>query len=310
MIKPPADAAPLANLDLGPVIWFSHLIVLVADASGELVDVNPEFRRLADIPIGAPVADIVGVGQRPAFREWVDALGPRWKTHTWGVLPDDRGMPRDVRITGCRDASGRVVLIGERLQTDDLSAALLDVNETLVAEHRRLARERKRLDQEVRLDALTGLANRRSFDRRLAHEIERAKRSGRFAIVMIDIDHFKAINDRFGHAAGDRVLRWFGERLRAAARQGDFVGRYGGEEFVAILPDAGAEGAMAWAERLRAVMRTLPAPVEWAVTASIGVAAWSHGETGGAVVSRADRGLYAAKSSGRDRVVVVEPDTA
>jgi diguanylate cyclase (GGDEF)-like protein len=161
------------------------------------------------------------------------------------------------------------------------------------------------------LDALTGIANRRAFDQRLAYEVARAVAGATFSVVMIDIDHFKAVNDRFGHPTGDAVLRWLGERLEIAARRGDFVARYGGEEFVAILPDATTTNAAAWAERLRTAIRSdRPPGVDRPVTASLGVAAWAAGETGQAVVDRADRGLYVAKEGGRDRVAVVhEPHT-
>ena len=200
-----------------------------------------------------------------------------------------------------------LVLIGEPLATEDISAALLDMNEKLVVEHRRLDRERSRLNRMVQLDPLTGLANRRAFDERLAFEVVRAIAGASFSVVMIDIDHFKSVNDRFGHPAGDAVLRWLGERLGTAARRGDFVARYGGEEFVAILPDATTADAAAWGERLRLVIGgERPPGVDVSVTASFGVAAWSAGEIGQAIVDRADRGLYMAKEGGRDRVAVVE----
>jgi diguanylate cyclase (GGDEF)-like protein len=206
---------------------------------------------------------------------------------------------------------GALVLIGEPLGTEDISAALFGVNETLVVEHRRLDRERSRLDRVMSLDALTGIANRRAFDQRLAYEVARAVAGATFSVVMIDIDHFKAVNDRFGHPTGDAVLRWLGERLEQAARRGDFVARYGGEEFVAILPDATTTNAAAWAERLRTAIRSeRPPGVDMPITASLGVAGWAAGETGQAVVDRADRGLYVAKEGGRDRVAVVhEPHT-
>ncbi|CAN5565403.1 hypothetical protein BH23CHL10_BH23CHL10_06350 [soil metagenome] len=309
MIKLPRSGAALAGLDLGPVMWSSRSLVMIGDASGTMTDANPAFDKLAGTMIGTPIADLVGAGQRPAFRAWLDATGSTWQARAWGIFPDADGMPRDFRIAACRGIAGELVLIAEPLLTDDLSAGLIDVNETLLVEHRRLDRERGRLDRETRLDALTGLANRRAFDSRLSHEVDRTTGGGTFAVVMIDIDRFKSINDRLGHATGDTVLRWLGERLGAAARRGDFVARYGGEEFVAILPDAAPSDAAAWAERLRHVIRAAPPPgLEVSVTASLGVAGWSDGDTGRAVVDRADRGLYLAKGGGRDRVVLVEHD--
>lgn len=286
-------------------------MVVIADDTGTLVDANPAFRKAGDAMIGKPVVELVGAGQGDAFRAWLDRAGATWQARTWGILPDDDGLPRDFRIAVCRAPSDTLVLVGEPLMTDDVAAALMDVNETLVVEHRRLDRERGRLRLETRIDALTGLANRRAFDSRLAHEVDRTTRGANFAVVMIDIDRFKDLNDRFGHAAGDTVLRWLGERLGAAARRVDFVARYGGEEFVAILPDAAPSEAAAWAERLRHVIRAEPPPgMTEPVTASFGVAGWDFDDSGQAVVERADRGLYLAKAGGRDRVVVVEHERA
>lgn len=305
----PRAGAALDGLDLGPVVWMSNALVLIADATGTLTDANPAFRRLAGSLIGKPVADLVGGGQADAFRTWLNEAGPTWRAGIWGILPGVDGLPRDFRLAACRGDSALLVLIGEPLMTDDVAAALLDVNEALVVEHRRLDRERGRLDRETRIDALTGLANRRAFDSRLAHEVDRTTRGATFAVVMIDIDHFKGFNDRFGHATGDAVLGWLGERLRAMARRGDFVARYGGEEFVAILPDTLPGDAAAWAERLRGAIRAEPPPgLTECVTASFGVAGWHLDDSGPAVVGRADRGLYDAKAGGRDRVAVVEDE--
>jgi diguanylate cyclase (GGDEF)-like protein len=124
------------------------------------------------------------------------------------------------------------------------------------------------------------------------------------AAVMLDLDHFKQINDTFGHGRGDDVLAAAAEAMRSALRESDFVGRYGGEEFLILLPDTDAEGAMRVAESVRAVISTISVPtVTQNVTASLGVAVLGDDGIDGETLTRAaDRALYAAKSLGRDRV--------
>jgi len=161
------------------------------------------------------------------------------------------------------------------------------------------------LSQKAQIDALTGLWNRRHFDNRLQAEQSLAKRSSRpLAIIMIDLDHFKSINDRFGHPMGDEVLRRVGLYLVEALRQEDVVCRYGGEEFSVIAPN-GANAAAELAERLRQGIEALHItcngqPLK--VTASFGVA-WSE-EPDESLLSQADAALYRAKQGGRNRVEV------
>ncbi len=154
-------------------------------------------------------------------------------------------------------------------------------------------------------DELTGLANRRRFFEVLEREMARAARGGTpLSVAMLDLDHFKAYNDRLGHAAGDDLLRRFARAVSGAIRAQDLLARYGGEEFVLVLPDTDAAGAE---HLLRAVQRSRPgAPGpgdEDAVTFSAGVARWDGAEPADGLVLRADRCLYAAKTAGRDRVV-------
>lgn len=157
-------------------------------------------------------------------------------------------------------------------------------------------------------DDLTGLLNRRAILRHLTDEAARARRS-RFplAVIMIDIDHFKQVNDRYGHAMGDRVLAEFGSLLRTTVRETDFVGRYGGEELCIILPDTDLAGAVIVAEDLRlrfAALEHRDGDQSLGVTASFGVAATDQGVTcePASLLLAADNALYAAKDEGRNRV--------
>jgi diguanylate cyclase (GGDEF)-like protein len=158
---------------------------------------------------------------------------------------------------------------------------------------------------EARIDSLTGLANRRAAEEILAAEISRAQRfQHQLAIVLLDLDRFKEINDSFGHAAGDMMLRAVSRLLTSLARQGDTVARWGGEEFVVVLPETDLTGARRFAERLR---RTIEAHVvgEMRTTASCGVATMLPDDDADALLGAADQGLYRAKSNGRNRTEIV-----
>lgn len=155
-------------------------------------------------------------------------------------------------------------------------------------------------------DALTGLFNRRKFFEELEREMERANRYGsRFSLIMLDIDHFKTINDRYGHQTGDAVLRYLARVLMANIRKTDLVARYGGEEFVILLTETGMQGAMdvakrvnrqVAAEQVKTVAGLIP------VTVSLGIASHEPGDVVDSLVSRTDAALYQAKNNGRNRV--------
>lgn len=171
----------------------------------------------------------------------------------------------------------------------------------------RRVRDQNRLLSEIsRTDGLTRLLNRRFWDEAVADTFERCRSSGRPAsLLMLDIDHFKAINDRHGHPAGDEVIRRLGDILRDTLRQRDVPGRYGGEEFGVVLPDTRAAGAEAIAERVRKRVEgaTLSASGIRA-TVSIGIAELRADERDYAVwIAHADRALYSAKERGRNRSV-------
>jgi len=152
----------------------------------------------------------------------------------------------------------------------------------------------QRVGRMARTDPLTGVLNRRVLDQELPRELARAARGGQpLCVALIDLDRFKAYNDRHGHQAGDRLLKAVGAAWSANLRTTDLLVRYGGEEFAVVLPDCGLEDAMAIAERLRTAQPE--------GTCSIGVAEWARGETVDELIGRADQALYAAKAGGRDR---------
>jgi len=162
---------------------------------------------------------------------------------------------------------------------------------------------RKQLDQ----DALTGVSSRTSLLHELQDSIERASKTGQpLVVIMADLDHFKAINDRHGHLVGDRVLKEVAARIKAALREFDLVGRYGGEEFVILLEDTSTHTALQIAERIRVRIGSEPihiAAQDTQVTISQGLALCGQGDDSQSMLSRADQAMYRAKQAGRNCIV-------
>jgi diguanylate cyclase (GGDEF)-like protein/PAS domain S-box-containing protein len=164
---------------------------------------------------------------------------------------------------------------------------------------RELSAERER---QAFTDPLTGVANRRAAEQVLKKELARVQRGGtRLSVALFDVDHFKRVNDEFGHNVGDEVLRRIARTLESATRLTDSVARWGGEEFLAILP-VSLEGAVAFCERVRGAVERLVCPGVGHVTISVGVAQLQPNETSEVMIERADQRLYAAKLGGRNRV--------
>lgn len=167
-------------------------------------------------------------------------------------------------------------------------------------------------------DALTAVFNRRHFNTSLDAEVSRFHRYGTpVSLILVDVDHFKSVNDRFGHTVGDSVLRDIADTLRNVVRKADIVARYGGEELAVILSNTGEGGAVILAERLRSAVEDLDhrdqGGASFRTTASFGVASLEPGETGvsaDALLSRADEALYVSKKTGRNRVAVWKPRSA
>lgn len=166
-----------------------------------------------------------------------------------------------------------------------------------------------RLKESARRDALTEALTRRAMEEMAEHELARSRRHGLpLSLLLLDIDHFKLVNDQYGHAAGDAALRQFAAAVRRCLRREDIFGRLGGEEFCALLPSTAVDGAAQLAERIRQSVANLAVEAggnRLSLKVSIGVA--SLGEHAGSwdeLVNRADRAMYAAKRAGRDRVIV------
>ncbi len=169
-------------------------------------------------------------------------------------------------------------------------------------------RQQEELVQHAHLDMLTGLPNRWEFDRALQRDIARCERnSGPLCVAMADIDHFKIVNDTFGHQNGDAVLKQLAQLLRKGLRRSDFIARWGGEEFTILLPHTPLEAAEAVCNRLReTIAKHSPPEIGRPVTLSFGVTAYAAPDSPDEIVRRADRALYLSKQSGRNRVTAVQ----
>ncbi|HMD87877.1 MAG TPA: diguanylate cyclase [Anaerolineaceae bacterium] len=171
---------------------------------------------------------------------------------------------------------------------------------------------RDNLHEQAIRDPLTTLFNRYYMQESLEHELRRAERSGHsVTLLMVDLDHFKAFNDRYGHLSGDELLRGLGKLLKKMFRAGDILSRYGGDEFLLVLPEASIEIGLQRAEELRQNVKEMLIQIEdyplENLTISIGISSWpQHGTTSAEVLRAADKALYQAKMQGRDRAIVAE----
>jgi len=214
------------------------------------------------------------------------------ENHLEGLLGtmDQHQKQRDLRE---QEVSARLKSLAERV-------ALMEQDALIVREN--LEEQR----QKALVDPLTGLPNRAAWSERLEREVEQWQRHGNsLLIAMLDLDHFKRINDNYGHLAGDRVLKLIASVLRKRIRGGDFIARFGGEEFVLLVPDTPLAAGAKLAEALRVAIEACPfhfkgEPVT--VTVSMGMTAFKAGEHSDLVLKRADQALYRAKNAGRNRV--------
>lgn len=166
-----------------------------------------------------------------------------------------------------------------------------------------LTEQNKRFKELAITDALTGICNRLKLDEDLTYTIKRAQRTHKaFSIILLDIDHFKMVNDRFGHLVGDELLQAFATLLVKATRNSDIVGRWGGEEFLVICPDTDLSGGAKLAEQLRKKIAEYDFIDNISFMASLGVTAYQRDDNAQALISRVDQALYRAKAKGRNRV--------
>ncbi|WP_116367139.1 sensor domain-containing diguanylate cyclase [Parahaliea mediterranea] len=189
-----------------------------------------------------------------------------------------------------------------------MTAALGQLEQEVAERTEALEAANRRLTEAARVDPLTGLYNRRGFIAEAEVEIQRMFRTGRgFSLILADVDHFKSVNDRYGHASGDMILMRVASLLREGIRDADRVARWGGEEFILLLPETGADGAALLAEKLRERLADNLFEAEGhrlRISMTFGVSEFRRGESLEQCVARADAALYQGKSEGRNRVVL------
>jgi diguanylate cyclase (GGDEF)-like protein len=204
----------------------------------------------------------------------------------------------------------REELLAQKAELEQMHRQLQQAHQELATLNAELLEANRALAQAAVTDGLTGLKNHRAFQEALHSAAQMAERLQQpLSLVMFDIDHFKQFNDRFGHPAGDELLRQVAQVLRESARAYDVAARYGGEEFALLLPNTALEQAVQVAERLRQQIRAIENP-HAPVSASFGVATYRRGMPPATLVYEADAALYRAKRGGRDRVCVYQPEAA
>jgi diguanylate cyclase (GGDEF)-like protein len=262
--------------------------------------------------VGLNIWDYLACSNAEQLRQRLSDPGGRYDGYLLLNLADGQQNPITLEV-GLVRCSGAVLLLGSHEHRHDshFQTEILKLTNDLSVTMREVARKNRELERAnatverlARTDALTGLANRRTLHEALHREIARAERPGEcLSLIMADLDHFKSVNDQYGHPAGDQALvraaAVFGNQLRPY----DLAARYGGEEFVLLLPGTSTAGAIAIAQRIRqevAKLEVSGCPRQ--ITVSLGVASWIRGETPEEFVARADRALYNAKSIGRNCV--------
>jgi diguanylate cyclase (GGDEF)-like protein len=266
-----------------------------AELLAKSIEVAPDATRILFTGYSDITAVIEAVNQGNIFYY----LTKPWKPQELQALVG-RGLERHRLIVENRHLLTELTQINRELEE-----RVRERTKRLRAQNKALREAQKRIEALSRRDSLTGLANRGWLDTVLVLEVERSRRYGsQLSVVMVDIDHFKMVNDSFGHLAGDAVLQSTAKALEKSVRLTDLAGRYGGEEFLLILPNTRLDDARVMAERLRGEVEARQVTFrEEPVTVSAGVSEWRSGDDRASLVERADAALYEAKRQGRNRVV-------
>lgn len=303
-------------MDLIPVAR-SYLVenmrdgVLVLDERNRILDMNPAMETLLENKASV----YVGKNASEVFMQWmegIDFLEEEIETHTELRSGKDPSRYLDLRVTPLYDRdhslNGRLMVFRDITRLKQVEKTLRYVNDRQQSQLIEIGLLQSKLREQAIRDPLTDLFNRRYLEETLDHEIARAAREGySIGIMMLDLDHFKKVNDTYGHEAGDRVLQAISTTLSKVARRGDFACRYGGEEFVVVMPNIDHPVAYERAEKIRLSLNSLYIPYGMytlTTTISVGIACYpANGQTREAILRAADKAMYAAKQAGRDHIL-------
>jgi len=286
--------------------------VLVIDEQGRIIDINPAMQSFLeeepDFYLGRNVSEALTVSAENA-----DKLMGESETQIELNFPHDPSRYLDLRATPLYDddqrVNGRLIVFRDITSRKEVERDLRYAMDRMQTQLIEIGILQSQLREQAIRDALTNLFNRRYLEETLERELARAARElYHLCIVMMDIDHFKDVNDTYGHEAGDIVLRTLADTVTKQSRHGDFVCRYGGEEFVLVMPNIDIDVARERAQELHRLIESLCVPYgdsKLSITISMGLAWYpAHGETKEDLLRAADRALYTAKHTGRNQVAV------
>lgn len=290
----------VVNQDFEIVVWNRFMAVHSGKAAEDVLGRNlfACFPELPERWLKQKLRSVFVLGNR-AFTSWEQRPYLFRFPHNRPITGGVDCMRQDCTFVPIRDATGTVTRI---------CVTVFDTTDASIYQER-LEETKRALEETSIRDGLTGTYNRGHIETRLQAEFDRAGRYGlALSALLLDVDHFKSVNDTYGHQAGDAVLRHLVQRIDRALRSSDIAGRFGGEEFMVVLPNTGLQGAVQVAERLRRDLHDSPAvhkDMTIPYTISVGVTALGDHTRGcEALVKEADIALYQAKETGRDRVCV------
>jgi diguanylate cyclase (GGDEF)-like protein/PAS domain S-box-containing protein len=285
--------------------------ILVLDAQNRIVDINPAMESF----IEKKASFYMGKNAFDVFQPWMektDLLLDGMETRTELRVPKDPSRYLDLRVTPLYDKNqflnGRLMVFRDITERKHVEKRLRYVNDRLQTQLIEIGVLQSKLREQAIRDPLTNLFNRRYLEETLERELARAAREDySLCVIMIDLDHFKRVNDTYGHEAGDEVLKALAFTLSEQCRRGDFACRFGGEEFVVVMPNINMDTAYERAENIRQALNSLRVSYghyELAITISMGIACYPiNGETREAILRAADQAMYGAKEAGRDHIL-------